>query len=560
MARVGQAAFNAIPLPGAVVDAAGVVAHTSAAWDASREACDHLPPCGAGTPLLATCRVTTLTPSARDDLAGALAAAAVGDATALEVDADGSAALVHVGPYPGGGAVVVFTDTTEARRREEVLAALVVRDPLTGLPNRSWFLERLRTALARDHHRVAVLLCDLDEFKLVNASLGHPTGDRLLVECSRRLTGALRPGQVLARVAGDEFAVLCEDVGLEEAGAVAERLRAAIGTTATIGTATVPLGCSIGVALSRPGGTPDDLIRAADTALYRAKDQGRGRWEVFDASLQARALRRLAIETALHVALERDELELAYQPIVDLQTHALQGVEALLRWRHAPDRLLAPVVFLEAAEDSGLLLPIGRWVVDHAIAQLAAWEHAYPQLHVTVGVNLSLGEVAQTGLVDRVGDVLTDHRADPGRLVVEVTERTLDVDTTATRAAFEGLASLGVRIAIDDFGSGASSLARLQDLPVHVLKIHRTFVERLPHDHASRAIVEATLGLAKALDVSPVAAGIEHAEQAAYLVACGCPSGQGFFFGAPMLAAEVDALLAAGGTVSSPAVPILGSK
>jgi diguanylate cyclase (GGDEF)-like protein/PAS domain S-box-containing protein len=374
-------------------------------------------------------------------------------------------------------------DITERKASGEALAYQAIHDPLTGLPNRALFVERLGRALTRAalrDERVVVLFLDLDRFKVVNDSLGHSAGDRLLVTVGDRLGAAVAPTDVVARFGGDEFVVLSTNVSSEEtAELMAERLSAVIASPVALAEGEVFVTASIGIALSDGNGdTPETLLRNADAAMYRAKELGRDRAELFDAPTHRRAVDHLRTGSALHRALERGELEVHYQPVLDLTSMTLTSFEALLRWQHPERGLVSPDEFVPLAEDSGLIVPIGIWALEQACRQAAQW-HRAAERHggrVAISVNLSPRQLAEPSLPNEVSRVLAQTGLDAGSLWLEITESTLMHDFESALGALNALRSLGVHLAVDDFGSGYSSLAYLQRLPVEALKVDRSFL------------------------------------------------------------------------------------
>jgi diguanylate cyclase (GGDEF)-like protein/PAS domain S-box-containing protein len=443
---------------------------------------------------------------------------------------------------------IVMHDLSERKAFEQRLAHQATHDPLTGLPNRSLLIERLDRALdrARRHQRrVAVLFLDLDHFKVVNDSLGHSLGDRLLVAISERLALALRPGDTVARFGGDEFVVLCEDVlDQADAVAVAERVDRAVSGRFVVDDTEVFVGVSIGIACPIDVDVdPETLIRDADAAMYRAKDRGRARWELFDHAMRASAVDRLDIETALRRALERRELRIYYQPIIELRTGAIDGIEALLRWEHPERGLLNPDEFITVAEETGLIVPIGAWVLDQACRQVQRWQAELPALApLRLSVNLSGRQLGHDKLVQDVASVLTETGIDPGLVELEITESVLMDDVEMSQETLNLLHGLGVKLAVDDFGTGYSSLSYLRRFPVDLLKVDRSFVEALDqrttregdeHEGDDSAIVSAIITLAHSLGLSAVAEGVESVAQLALLRQLGCDRAQGFYMARP---------------------------
>lgn len=453
------------------------------------------------------------------------------------------------------GIVTNARDITDRRAIDETLAFGALHDPLTGLPNRRLLDDRIDVALARAGRNgdlVALLFCDLDRFKEINDRHGHEAGDEVLRQLANRLRLALRPSDSLARLGGDEFVVVCSDMrSIPEAASIARRVMSAVEAPVETSAGSVQLTVSIGIAAvagadaaSAEAGT---LLRNADAAMYRAKSRGGNRWELFDAAMQERARHRLELEGQLQEALERREFALVYQPIVRLADGKTAGMEALLRWEHPTMGTLSPGYFLEAAETSGLIVPIGDWVLSTATQQLQAWRKTQPDLYVSV--NVSGRQVGEQGLRQflthhsRTGDL-----AD-GSLRLELTESVLIEYTAAVESDLARAVGLGIRIGIDDFGTGFASLGYLQQFPVTFLKIDRSFVSEL--DGGSRAargtrpaLLAAILELCRTLQLEAVAEGVEREGEAAALLEMGCPYGQGFLYSHPLAPEAVPAYLA----------------
>jgi diguanylate cyclase (GGDEF)-like protein/PAS domain S-box-containing protein len=436
--------------------------------------------------------------------------------------------------------VCQIEDVTERRARGELIAHQAIHDPLTGLPNRLLFVDRLRRALAtaEGDNRVAVLFLDLDQFKVINDSLGHNAGDRLLVALADRLRAAIRPSDTVARFGGDEFAVLCTGVPDEDvAYELARRISSAVSKPIVLPEGEVFVTASVGIALS--GGeleTPETLLRNADAAMYRAKDQGRARAELFQSDAHDRAVRHLRTGNELHRALERGELRLHYQPIVSLEDGKVSGFEALLRWEHPRRGLVQPDDFVGLAEETGLVVPIGSWALEEACRQAATWHLAGAPL--SISVNLSPRQLAEPTLPEDVARVLQATGIDPGALWLEITENTLMRDAESAVRTLSALRSLGVHLAVDDFGTGYSSMSYLKRFPVQALKVDRTFVDGIGREPEDSAICTAVVSLAHALGLRAVAEGVETPEQLAELRTLGCELAQGFLFGRPAPAEE----------------------
>jgi diguanylate cyclase (GGDEF)-like protein len=382
---------------------------------------------------------------------------------------------------------------------------------------------------------VAVLFIDLDRFKLVNDALGHAAGDDLLISVALRLRETLRASDVATRTGGDEFVVVCSDLRSPvEAEQVAHRIALTLGTPFDLGGREVFVSASIGIAVADATSTPTGLVRDADAAAYRAKERGRNRYEVFDEALRAETANALETESALHRALDEDQLLLHYQPLVDLRTLDVLGFEGLLRWEHPTRGLIGPGQFLDAAEASGLVVPIGYKTVEWACAALAELDPG-----LSVAVNLSPRELAQQDVVDRVRSTLRETNVDPRRLCLEITESALLSDADLALTTLARLKDTGVSLAIDDFGTGYSSLNYLRRLPVDIVKIDRSFVAELGWDGPEHTIIAGIIGLTRGLGLEIVAEGIETQQQAQALLALGCTRGQGFLYSPARRLADV---------------------
>ncbi|MGN6688568.1 MAG: putative bifunctional diguanylate cyclase/phosphodiesterase [Actinomycetales bacterium] len=472
------------------------------------------------------------------------------------------------------GLLVTARDVTDRAELEERLSVQALHDPLTGLANRVLFADRLAHALERRDGTasVAVVFGDLDDFKNVNDGLGHAAGDEVLREVTRRLLVVSRTGDTVARLGGDEFALLLEDVTRAEACEVAERVRDALAVPIQLGDTEVVTGTSLGIALaarsaggsvSGAGGavTAEDLLRNADMAMYSAKGRGKGRVEVYESAMHDDAMRRLELRGELQRALRHNEFRLHYQPIVDLASGAIRGVEALLRWEHPERGMVSPLDFVPVAEESGLIIPIGRWVLEEACRTAASFASAGRPLRMSV--NVAARQLEHAGLLDDVIGALRVSGLDPRLLVVEVTESAVLHDLDAIRPKLLALQGVGVKVAIDDFGTGYSSLAYLHSLPVNVLKIDKSFVDRVERGGQDAAVAEAVVTMSHSMQLETVAEGIERTGQADTLLAMRCDLGQGFLWSRPVTAealrelvsrSAVPAPRAAGEEAVSPAV------
>jgi diguanylate cyclase (GGDEF)-like protein len=451
---------------------------------------------------------------------------------------------VRTVPRPAGGAVRTFTDVTERKRAERELARMVRHDPLTGLPNRVLLRERLQTLLAQAAQggaRFSLVFLDLDRFKQVNDTLGHPAGDALLQAVAERLRATLRAGDLVARMGGDEFAVLYGDGGdPRETQALAERILRALETPVEISGRRLTAGASLGIARApRDGASPDALLQAADLALYRAKAEGRGKYRFFEPAMDAQVQERQALELELREGIARGELVLRFQPIVSVESRELVACEALVRWDH-PDRgLLGPDRFIALAEETGLIHEIGAIVLETACREAAAWPTAAP-----VAVNVSAVQFARGDLLDTVLGALARSGLPPERLELEITETTLIEDGEAVLRTLHALRRRGVRLALDDFGTGYSSLAYLRRFPFHKLKIDGSFVREIERPETA-GIVRAIVDLATLHGMAITAEGVETPEQLRRVAAEGCTQAQGYLFARPMTAAEIATLMRA---------------
>ncbi|MEP7324428.1 MAG: EAL domain-containing protein [Gemmatimonadota bacterium] len=445
------------------------------------------------------------------------------------------------------GIVLNVRDVSERKQLEQQLTHQAFHDPLTGLANRALFRDRVSHALtlaSRQGGSLAVMFLDLDDFKKVNDSLGHSEGDRLLVEVAKRLQASARESDTVARLGGDEFAVLIED--MDQAGslaAVVERISVALESPFVLSGSELRIHASTGVARPSAQDTADALLRMADVAMYAAKRQGKGRQVDFDPRMYTDAVDRLELEKDLRQAIEGGQLLLFYQPIVELATGLLVGAEALVRWDHPRLGMLVPLHFISLAEETGLIAPLGQWVMREAIGQLARWRSDHPESRISVFVNISGRELHEPEVVSRLGKLLAAWDGDPGALVLELTESVLMQQTDQVLAKLQEIKRLGVRLAIDDFGTGYSSLSYLQRFPFDILKIAKPFVDDVAAGVERSALARAIIGLGETLKLRTLAEGIELQEQRAGLLALGCELGQGFYFARPLPAAAIDAIL-----------------
>ena len=452
------------------------------------------------------------------------------------------------------GLVVNMRDISERRTFEERLAHQAFHDSLTRLPNRALFHDRLRQAMVRrrqDTTTVAVLFLDLDRFKVVNDSLGHDVGDQLLIAVANRMGFCLRDQDTLARISGDEFMVLLETVGrVQDAIHVADRIIDEMRSPFNVGGREIFVGVSIGIALASVGQDPDELIGQADLAMYRAKEKGRLRYEVFASDLGARAKHRLDLEVDLRRAIKSGQLELFYQPEIDVATGSVTAVEALVRFRHPEHGLLLPSQFIPLAEETGLILPLGQWVFEEACRQLKEWQVAgLVDRSLRVNVNVSGRQLQQQGtLVDMMAFVMETSGVAPHNIVLEITESVLMEDAESTMSTLQALRDCGVDLAIDDFGTGYSSLSYLKHFPVSTLKLDRSFVIGLGDDSSDAAIATAITGLAHSLGISVTAEGVEMREQMAQLESMGCDRAQGYLIAKPLPAADIPGIIRARST------------
>jgi diguanylate cyclase (GGDEF)-like protein/PAS domain S-box-containing protein len=470
--------------------------------------------------------------------------------------ADGSVRHVVMNAEPHRGADgtlsihCMSTDITDRKRSELELLHGALHDALTGLSNRPFMLERIGEALERsrrqaDYH-FALLFLDVDRFKVINDSLGHVAGDRMLVEIARRLENCTRPGDVVARLGGDEFTILVENVRTPaDARRVSERVQQEFTEPFIIDGRSVNATASIGIARSVSGYTlPQDMLRDADLAMYRAKAGGRARSELFDIAMREEAQHRMRLETDLRTAVRENQFELRYQPIVDLSTARIDGFEALVRWRHPVRGLLTPDKFIRPAEDTGVIVGLGRWAMREACRQLREWQRAFPNSRpLRMSVNVSASQLAQLDFVSEVRAMLRVLDIDPSTLCLEITEHAVMADVDKMSAVLAELHALRVRLYVDDFGTGYSSLSYLPRFPIQGVKIDRAFVQRIGMRKSDQEVVRAIVVLAQNLGLATIAEGVESGDQRARLLRLGCTQGQGFHFGEPLEASRIEQLL-----------------
>jgi diguanylate cyclase (GGDEF)-like protein len=457
---------------------------------------------------------------------------------------DGRYIAVSAKRMPGGGVVTTHQDITEQYRSEAKIAHMALHDALTGLPNRILLNERLEQALGRSRRgeKIAVHVLDLDRFKHVNDTMGHPSGDKLLKMVTGRLCSQARETDTVARLGGDEFAVLQAGIShSDDATALAQRIIEAISSPYEIDGQQVVIGTSVGIAIGPgDGDSPEEILRNADLALYRAKGDGRGTHRFFEQEMDRQIQTRRALEWDLRRALAAAELELHYQPVVDVATSRITGLEALIRWRHPVHGTMAPAAFIPLAEEIGVICQIGEWTIREACATAAHWPNDWK-----VAVNLSAAQFKSPRLMHVVATALASSGLRPDRLELEITETTLLHDSQATLKTFHELRALGVRIVMDDFGAGHSSLGYLQRFPFDKIKIDRSFVQNITESAGSLNIVRAVAALAHGLGIASTAEGVETPAQLEAVKAEGCSEMQGYLFSRPLPAHEIDRLLSA---------------
>ncbi|MDR3707154.1 MAG: EAL domain-containing protein [Capsulimonadaceae bacterium] len=449
------------------------------------------------------------------------------------------------GDYGVRGVVWTFRNITERKAFEQKLSHQAFHDALTGLPNRSLFLDRLERALMLGRP-VAVMFLDLDNFKLINDSLGHEAGDRLLMSVSERLRTCARRSDTVARLGGDEFTILVEHLANDDDPyEIAQRIADALREPTTIDGREVITTASVGIAVCNDGAIdPEGMLRDADTAMYHAKATGKARCAMFDASMSTRVTERLDLETDLRRALDHGEFEVYYQPIIRMQTGQIYEVEALIRWRHPERGLIPPIKFISIAEETGLIVPIGRWVLQEACRKARQWQRMHSR-YLSINVNMSARQLQDDNLVSDVQAALAESGLPASSLKLEITESLMMTDRGADVQKLYSLKKLGIRLAIDDFGTGYSSMSYLSTLPIDTLKIDRAFVSRLSGHSDDDAIIKAIIGLAKMLDLEVISEGVETVTQHNLLTGLGCDRAQGYYYSRPLPADAMEEMLKA---------------
>ncbi len=446
--------------------------------------------------------------------------------------------------------VSVMREVTERKQAEEQLRLNAFHDSLTGLPNRLLFMERLGQTVARSRqsadHQFAVLFLDLDRFKVINDSLGHLIGDQLLVAIARRLEACVSREDTVSRLGGDEFTILLERIqNLEDAKKIAERVHRALSTPLNLNGHEVFTSASIGITLSTTKyELPEDLLRGADIAMYRAKASGKACHEVFDTEMHTRVVKLLQLENDLRRAIERQEFLLYYQPIVSLATGKIMGFEALVRWQHPEQGIVSPAKFVPMAEETGLIIPLGQWVLREACRQMKIWHVAFPhQPPLSMSVNLSSRQFSQPSLIGQIRQILSESGLDAHHLKLEITESAIMENTESAMDMLLQLKAMNIQLSVDDFGTGYSSLGYLYRFPMDLLKIDRSFISRVDVDGEKLELVRTIITLAWNLGMDVVAEGVETIKQLAQLKALKCEYAQGYLFSKPMVSADVEKLL-----------------
>ena len=437
------------------------------------------------------------------------------------------------------------------RKEEEVkLRHTTLHDALTGLPNRTLFMQRTDQAIARakryPDHLFAILFLDLDRFKVVNDSLGHQVGDELLVAVARRLEQCLRTEDTVARLGGDEYGILLDRIrNVADAARVAQRILKSLAEPVNLSGYEVYTSASIGIVDSATAhGLPEYMIRSADMAMYRAKGAGKARYEMFDRAMHADALARLQLETDLRHAVQREEFVAHYQPVISLETGEIAGFEALIRWKHPERGLVPPNDFIPLAEETGMILPMGQWILAEACKQVAGWQQAFPRAEpLSIGVNLSVKQFAQPDLREHIADIVRTTGVLPNTLKLEITESVIAGNPDHAITVLDGLKTIGIEIYMDDFGTGYSSLSYLTHLPIDCIKIDRSFVSQMEIKDRHFQLVRTILTLARTVNLRAVAEGVESTPQLLALRKLGCEFGQGYLFSRPLPSTEIEALL-----------------
>ena len=444
-----------------------------------------------------------------------------------------------------------IVDITERKKMEQQLLHDALHDTLTGLPNRALFMDRLEQELKRtktqSNYLFAVLFLDLDRFKVVNDSMGHLVGDKLLMEIARRLENCVRPTDTVARLGGDEFTILLENISdIEIATKVAEKIYHSLTIPFSLENYELFTTASIGIALSSHGyDKPEDILRDADLTMYSAKERGKARYEVFDRSMHTRAIERLHLENDLRRGIEREEFAVYYQPITSLSTGRISGFEALARWHHPERGFISPMEFIPVAEETGLIIPLGSWLLEEACRQLRTWQIQYPEHPlIKISVNLSGKQLRESNLIEQIDRILTRTQLSPVSLKLEITESILMENLEAVTQTLLKLRKRKIQLSIDDFGTGYSSLAYLHRFPVDTLKIDRSFVNEIKSGQENSAIVKAIVTLAHMLNMDVIAEGIETTAQLDRLKLLKCEHGQGYFFSKPLSREEAEKLIA----------------
>ncbi len=448
----------------------------------------------------------------------------------------------------------IIVDITHSKQVEKQLVHNALHDVLTGLANRALLMQRLGNSFVKakchQDYQFAILFLDLDRFKLVNDSLGHRIGDRLLVEISRRLEKCVRANDTVARLGGDEFAILLDNIkDINSATDIADRVKNELALPFNLSGHEMFAATSIGIAINNQGyEQPEQLLRDADTAMYYAKSQGKARHEIFDRNMHFQAMAALQLETDLRHAIERQELQIYYQPIVELKTAKITGFEALLRWKHRNLGFVSPTEFIPIAEETGLIIPLGQWVIYEACKQLHLWQRQFPGMEITMSVNFSSKQFVQPNIVESIKEILDTYNLQPKHLHLEITESVLVENSQQIDQTLKQLKSLGVILCLDDFGTGYSSLSYLHRFPIDILKIDRSFVMGMSSDDEDNSkieIIQTILALAQNMNIKVVAEGVETREQLTKLKALKCQYGQGYFFSKAVGTKAIVSLLAA---------------